>query len=313
MRLGVALLLTVGAMAQPLDPKLEERARQLTVLISAGAERGAGFLVGEDAEQYYIATAAHVVAGDGVEAGARVHVRFFGTKEPLAARVHPYRSAATLDFALVLVRKPGGVSGVPYRVLPRSGAPLRRGAKLYPVGHPPGRDWYVPAAPSYFNQLEHGELSFETQSITGGNSGGPLFNAAGELAGMVFQDEGAHGRALPLAVLQEMLREAKVPVKLAPAAAYTPPADGSPEELTRALMQLDRAARGIPSLLAAIQQMEQNLPAGLTLRRELITCRASLPQWQAEAGQVRALPRAQQGGEAAKLTEAIGECEELTR
>lgn len=147
---------------------------------------GAGFLVGDGRTAL---TAAHVLAG--IE-GVRVKLASGEWRSARVARIDQVR-----DVAALLI---DGEPGQPVRVAP---ALPRQGQAVAAVGAPNG--WAFSLSAGIVSR--YGEASGMFQAlpmmqidapITGGNSGGPVFNARGEAVGMVSFGKGAFNQAVPI-------------------------------------------------------------------------------------------------------------------
>jgi len=158
------------------DPGTIERALAATIEIRTDYGLGSGFVVTPNG---LAVTARHVVEGPGGSART-VQVRFHGA----AGSFHDttaavFQSHRVLDFALVWLLGPG-----PYPTVPiGEAAKLRHTDTVFALGSPSGLAQTVsrgivsnPCA-----RLQGVEYLQTDAAISGGNSGGPLVNAEGQV------------------------------------------------------------------------------------------------------------------------------------
>ncbi|MGH8066194.1 MAG: S1 family peptidase [Candidatus Entotheonellia bacterium] len=166
------------------------------VVIRAGSETGAGFIVHLSEDAAYVVTAAHVLGSDEPP-----KVEFFTQQDPpFSARVIG-QGGKDLDLAILLVR-----GNLPSRLEPLQLAPTMRldeGAKVRVVGHPlfqGGAPWSViEGIITYLEERDQDEKGqiimaplrvapFGVQgTLAGGNSGGPVIRA-GKVVGLVTRE-----------------------------------------------------------------------------------------------------------------------------
>jgi hypothetical protein len=176
---------------------------------------GTGFAVRVRGDTGWVATCRHLVVDAAGRPASRLGVIFNGSNQNFRAEFAA--AADTADLALVTVRVRGGVPTV--RAL--SGA-LTAGQPVavlgFPFGFdfPSGGDWRkigvsVVTFPGTIRRANSSVVELDGYG-TNGSSGSPVFNAAGEVAGVVYGGEsGSFGRvvyAVPAAVLAELLRRA---------------------------------------------------------------------------------------------------------
>ena len=191
------------------------------------SEIGAGFLFGHDTAHLYIATADHVV-----HRGAQplnIWVRLRTMNKSIKATLLKSIKSADLDLAVLSI---GNLSGLgihacafPYDRL-RMDDDLKRGDTVYPIGNPGGESWAEPVEPERVSKISEKEIVFQSASITGGNSGGPLIDGTAALVGMTTADQPPFGRATNMGLLLSQLKEWGYPVQLSTytAAGLGPPA-----------------------------------------------------------------------------------------
>lgn len=178
---------------------------------------GAGILLSRDGDRVYIATANHVVRQGGEDATAiDVQLKALSPRW-LRAKLLPPAGDPELDLAILAVDLPPD-SNLDFCALPLhlggDSTQLRRGDPVYPVGYPGGVLWAMPLAPDHATQVFPSQISFESQFVRVGFSGGALLNKHGEIVGMIAADEPPFGRAVPLRLILDAVRAAGYPVQL---------------------------------------------------------------------------------------------------
>lgn len=153
---------------------------------------GAGFLIGDGRQ---VATAGHVLSG--TEA-VRVKLASGEWRPARVAGVDP-----SLDVALL------HIEGEPGRPVTPAPAMPRQGQAIAAVGAPNG--WGFSLSAGIVSRYGEASGMFQTQPmmqidapVTGGNSGGPVFNARGEAVGMVSFGKGAFNQAVPIGQVLEV-------------------------------------------------------------------------------------------------------------
>lgn len=144
--------------------------RRATVTIAEDRGHGSGVFVGKDG---HILTNRHVV-GDA----KFVTVRLYNGREITGevVRSHPHR-----DVALVLVEEKG------YPALPIRPTPLGVGEEVYAVGSPLSKAMSTTVSKGIVSAFRHEdglEMIQADVATHGGNSGGPLLDGQGNLAGL---------------------------------------------------------------------------------------------------------------------------------
>lgn len=176
---------------------------------------GTGFAVRVRGDTGWVVTSRHLVAdASGVRAG-RLGIIFNGSNQNFRAELVALADAA--DLALLSVRVRGGVP-----VVRGIGAPPKRGDPVailgFPFGFdfPMGADWRsrgvsLTRFAGTIRAARADALEIDAYGASG-SSGSPVFNAAGEVAGVIYGgDPGAGGRivfAVPATVVEAMLRKA---------------------------------------------------------------------------------------------------------
>lgn len=186
----------------------------------AGGRRvaGTGFSVRVRGDTGWIATSRHLVVDSAGRPATRLGVIFNGSSQNFRAEL--LRSADSGDLALLVVRVRGGVPVV--RKLGRAVRPGEPVALLgFPFGFdfPVGGDWRTVGVrvSRFTGTVRHtGGDRLEIEGYgAGGSSGSPLFNAAGEVIGIVFGGDPASGGrtvyAVPARRLEELLAMAPAP------------------------------------------------------------------------------------------------------
>jgi serine protease Do len=161
-----------------------ERVGEGVVLVKVPGSLGSGFLI---SEQGHVITNAHVVQGEQNvtvtlfrKRGTELEKKLFEDVEILA--VNPY-----WDLALLCIpeKQLAGVElvPIPFGRFER----LRAGEPVFAIGNPLGLERSVSEGiVSTKNREANGMLYVQTTAATNpGNSGGPLFNARGEVVGVI--------------------------------------------------------------------------------------------------------------------------------
>ena len=183
---------------------------------------GFGFITGERDGFLYIATADHVVRGNGPDAIDRSPVvAFFQDQgaeykaELLATRLQPGEG----DLAVLRLRPPRNLA---WRRDVAAAGRAKRGTEIRFIGLE--RDWFVPMRPGVVNGLEPvGTIVGEGLNIKLGTSGAPLISDGG-IVGMVVVDTGAFARATPIDLIERAFKNWNYPWQLG---AAPPPGQGS--------------------------------------------------------------------------------------
>jgi alpha-tubulin suppressor-like RCC1 family protein len=211
-----------------------EDSKNLVVMIegAVGSSRqeGAGIIVGSDRDGLFIATADHVVReGDQAVDGLTVRFRW-RPDQSVPATLLPNRvprsdasARKVFDLAVVRVAR-SAVPAFDLELLPieRTIDPgsLKRGDDLYFLGFPQGRAWYGNVTPAKFAEPEGDLLTFETDALLPGYSGGALLDSNLNVAGLMIDTEGAFGTAIGIDAVLASLKSWGIPSQLGEALAF---------------------------------------------------------------------------------------------
>lgn len=177
-------LYTVGKLEAAEVPELVRRFGDAVVMVKNSGGRGSGFLLTRDG---HVMTNYHVVEGS-----SRVQVELFrrtpqGYEKHELKRVrilalHPLRDLALLQLDLTEIPE-----GLPAPVVLNDRADLRVGDLVFAVGSPLGLERSVTQGIVSSTTRRMGNLRMiqTDAAVNPGNSGGPLFNARGEVIGVV--------------------------------------------------------------------------------------------------------------------------------
>ena len=214
----IVALCPTAASAQDNDA-LRERAKNGIVMIKSKwrtqSASGAGTVVAVSGQDVYIVTARHVINADGVGAALTVEVEFKARpKEWYTARALD-GDAGSYDIAALRVALPAGlraeqITGV--GIAPPNSA--TRGSDVFPVGFPEGTEWSDPVRPDKVSSVRRENITFQSQFVREGHSGGPLLDSCGRVVGMVVERRPPEAIALPIDLIVDRLKEWSVPTSL---------------------------------------------------------------------------------------------------
>jgi hypothetical protein len=230
---GGVLVARVGPASAQADrdeaEHLAEKVKDLVVLIRGelgGAETfGAGIIVGIKADRLYVVTANHVVRR-GPKQAEHVQIELKSLPGETFEAILQSHHDPEMDLAVLRVsdvsRHKIPVEGLPLDRLGDTAA-LRRGASVYPLGHPKGMTWVAPVTPDKVAEVTGDHILFESNVLREGHSGGALFTERWELVGMILADQPPYGRALSMPRLVKALQAWNYPVNLTQAARSAAP------------------------------------------------------------------------------------------
>ena len=180
------LLLSADSRAQVFSKA--ESAKNLIVKVTGENIQGSGIVFGQQGSVLFIATANHVVR-PGRQDVEDLRVEFAFWPEALEAKLSG-KFDRQLDLALLMVNLEESFLS---ETLLKEALPLSQehyardigqNEKVYPIGHPPAQDWFVPPAAALVTAVEGEKIQFYFQCDQG-YSGGGLFNERWDLVGMI--------------------------------------------------------------------------------------------------------------------------------
>ncbi len=202
-RLAVFALAFASVVAQAQDQirtDLDTVARAIVAVDATIADRallGAGVVAMRERDAVIVVTANHVVRQGATEA-SRLLVRFKDKpQQALAATLLPGfdRTDDIAAFRVEHLRE----QGVDPCALPMlsfdSVQVVRRGHGVFPIGNPAGVPWRIPVTPDTVTEVTARGITFQSALIDSGHSGGGLFNAYGDLVGIIRADQPPYGVA----------------------------------------------------------------------------------------------------------------------
>ena len=185
---------------------------------------GAGVIFGATPDRLYVATANHVVRrGRGPQATQRIEnleVKLNWLPGEWAAGQLLDDVDAELDLAVLSVKTPRGplAGNQPFaRLGPRSngGAACTRWASRHRA------QWAGNIQPDPVEEVRSIDLTFQTQFVQQGHSGGGLFNENWELVGLIKQDQPPNAVAIRIETVIDRLKQWNYTVALTPAPVTT--------------------------------------------------------------------------------------------
>ncbi len=211
---------TIRVNAQSLQPgDNAELAQNLIVKVIGDNVSGSGIVFGQMGEMLFIATANHVVRRGSKEA-QNLSVGFkFWFEEIEATLLDKFDKDLDLAVLLVDLKNSNLDSQVFSQHLPLTqlsyASDIPDESNLYPIGHPPGVDWYIPKPPPQLHGTEGANIRFHFQCDQG-YSGGGLFNEARELLGMIVRFNPPVCEAVSFERIQSTLEDWRFMVSLKP-------------------------------------------------------------------------------------------------
>lgn len=173
---------------------------------------GSGFSI---APTGILVTNRHNVRNERGETSRRIAVKFSDTREWLSARVVRVSEDPEADLALIQVERPGSYPVV--EGIGNAGADVVEGVSVVTIGFPLGYDTPMEGAGNDFlakSSLNPGTVSKKTSSVlqidsyaAHGSSGSPVFNARGNVIGVVWGGPPGGGGRIVYAVTTEKLGE----------------------------------------------------------------------------------------------------------
>lgn len=194
----------------------EKQAHQLVVMVRgtmAGEPViGAGIIFGfgTSPDRLYVATANHVLRrGRGPQSAQRIEnleVKLNWLPGEWAAGQVLDDLDADLDLAVLSVKTPRGpLTGS--QAFARLGRPVERRDGVFAVGFPGSRQWEANLQPDPVSTVTTSTLTFQTQFVQQGHSGGGLFNKNWELVGLIKQDQPPHAAAIRIEAVIDQLKQ----------------------------------------------------------------------------------------------------------
>ncbi len=311
--LGVRLLVAGGCFlgGYPIDVagqeagNAPEHARQLIVSITShfpktqlrddpGLQGGAGILIGTDAQNLYIVTARHVIEDDYGPANVWLA---FEDKDSVAAHLYqrPASDNSQPDLDLAVISIPLDTVRALQIQLPSFdwlGEPkgLGTGAPVSPVGCPRGACWTIPVPPDQVVVRSRRKITFQSDFVAKGSSGGGLFNMWWEVVGLVTEDEPPHGVAIPIDVVLDQVRNLGIQPDLRKVSV---PRGGYRTSVGLSVLGPTSSVDiRSPSGLSLVDALDSRVPSGrVTLTRVITPVVSWRPFFSWHAGALRLAPR----------------------
>jgi S1-C subfamily serine protease len=159
----------VSTQLKPLVIVVSPAARLWNRQVTTSGSFGAGFLLHADHDGYLFATANHVVAG--------AQIALISTQTDVWAKANVVGREPQRDLALLWMVRHSGSGDF---VQPLAAA--EDGENVFVIGHPEGLKYTL--STGIISGLREGVLQL-TAAVSPGNSGGPVYDAHGNLAGIV--------------------------------------------------------------------------------------------------------------------------------
>lgn len=210
---GAAFAMAVVAASAFAQSEAErERTNAAVVMIKSklptGEAFGAGVIVSATPQDVYIVTANHLVRHGGAATDVQVQLNP-KRGEWVPARILDLQDA-DLDLAALVIR-PAPASPDVLKGAGAAPSSLPRGSEVYPLGFPRGRVWDLPLRADIVASATATRISFESQRVGPGNSGGPLLDPCGHVVGLVVNSDPPLAEAVSIETVLDTYRKWGLP------------------------------------------------------------------------------------------------------
>jgi Trypsin-like peptidase domain len=174
----VAVLFGTAAQRDARVDRMNNGTAKVNAAKEAGVISGAGIMLGQLDGKTFFLTACHVVA-ESRSIGITLFAR--PDEDPAPASLFDNRCDDTHDLAVLVVdtdQLKGSVDQIRQADLSR----VRRGDRVLVMGHSPNGEWSYRDAK--VQSIDGSHILFDKGVAQGGDSGGPLLNASGDLIGI---------------------------------------------------------------------------------------------------------------------------------
>ncbi len=192
---GLILVLLPQIMQSQMNLEWLEELKSNVVKVS-GAENGFGFIIGENKDRLYLATAAHVILGKYFDTNPpAIGVEFYSDRRIYNATMISFFE----DYDLALLEAPFPV-GSDWEI-----NCVDFNASIYEDVRFIGRneDWVI-SLPGQINRINVGNLYADIIGIQPGCSGAPLINGDG-IIGLIIEQDGVQARAIDLSTVRQVI------------------------------------------------------------------------------------------------------------
>jgi S1-C subfamily serine protease len=270
-----AFVISTAALAQPVPTVLLDTLKNSVVRIEAGDQTGAGVVLHMEGDTAQVLTAFHVVGSAG---GNGISVTFRGDSATVwRATVVGRTEIDEYDLALLRVEKSGAK--------PPTAPPtvtVRRDPQqddvVFAIGHDGDNAWMHTDAGRVTratDSIDIASFRFTDRGVRSGYSGGPVFNARGELVGITMQTDEETAQALKIETALEVVRS-RFGSSLLNRLDIRRDDPGAEEELRRKLTSLQKQGESITGFFE--RRRRQAELAGGHLRFEIQTAIDELRQ-----------------------------------